>query len=340
MSNSKPTVALLTGGSTPERPVALAGAQQVTTALRASGFEVRVFDTCQGALTADQEARTLETSVTRSLPSLEELEELENREDLLVLLASSELRSMDVVWPLLHGLQGEGGEVQSLLEANGMPYVGSDARGSALAMDKAVSKTLMRSVDVPTPDWIVWRAGDQMPTPSLPVVVKPSRVGSTVGLTVVREASRMDQALEHAIQYDDEVVIEQFVPGRELTVGVLQESALTVGEIRTDGEIFDFASKYQPGEASEIFPAEIPRELAEEVRDLALRTHRALKLRDLSRMDFRLDESGKPLCLEANTLPGMTPTSLMPQSAAASGIGFADLCANLVELAYGRLTHG
>lgn len=341
MSQERPVVALLTGGSTPERPVALAGARQVAEALRSRAFEVRVFDTCSGFLRETEEALTLRDSVTRMTPSLEELAALERQEDLLTLMTSEALRTADVVWPLLHGLQGEGGEVQSLLEANGMPFVGSDARGSTLAMDKGVSKILMQAAGVPTASWLLWRAGDPLPAElELPVVVKPSRVGSTVGLSVVRTGEALDAALRLAIGYDDEVLLEKFLPGRELTVGVLRDQALIVGEITTVGDVFDFESKYQPGVASEIFPAEIPRELAEEVQALAITVHRALKLRDLSRVDFRLDGEGAPLCLEANTLPGMTPTSLLPQSAAAAGIGFADLCELLVELAYERLSQG
>ena len=337
MPDTRPVVALLTGGSTPERPVALAGARQVVDALRNRGFSVRVFDTCSGYLASTAESSVMTDGVARVTPTLDELEQLRQQEDLFALMASDALRTSDVCWPLLHGLQGEGGQLQSLLEANGIPFVGSDARGSTLAIDKGVSKTLMEAAGVPTPNWQIWRAGDPEPeVMNYPVVVKPSRVGSTVGLTVVRAASELSAALEMAIGYDDEVLVEDFVPGRELTVGVLRDQALAVGEIRTSGDVFDFESKYQPGVATEIFPAEIPRELAEQVSRMALATHRALKLRDFSRVDFRLDASGSPLCFEANTLPGMTPNSLLPQSAAAAGIGFSDLCEIFVELALAR----
>ncbi len=197
----------------------------------------------------------------------------------------------------------------------------------------------MLAAGVPTPGWQLWRVGTPSPEPcGYPVVVKPSRVGSTVGLSVVNSKAELEAALELAILYDDEVLFEEFLPGRELTVGILRDEPLVVGEIRTEGVVFDFVSKYQPGTAAEIFPAEIPRELSEQIKELALATHEALKLRDFSRADFRLDSDGKPYCLEANTLPGMTPTSLFPQSAAAAGIGFVDLCEILVGLAHARLT--
>lgn len=330
-------IAMLTGGSTPERGVALSGARQVTRALRSLGFEVEVFDTCLGFVPPEEEAEHCPEGVDRHPPTAEELERLRQSEDLLGLLSTDAFRRVDLVWPLLHGREGEGGRVQSLLEANGQKFVGSDARGSTLAMDKAVSKTLLRAEGVPTAPWSLWRAGDPIPSSvRLPSIVKPSRVGSTVGLSLVHTEQELAPALQGALAFDDEVLVEDFLPGKELTVGVLGDRALAVGEIRTRGEVFDFESKYQPGAATEIFPAEIPNELAERCRDLALRTHHCLKLRDMSRIDFRLDESGDVFCLEANTLPGMTRTSLLPQSAAASGLSFADLCRLLVEMALDR----
>lgn len=330
-------IAMLTGGSTPERGVALAGARQVTAALRSLGYQVDVFDTCLGFVAPEEEAGHCPEGVDREPPSPEELAVLHAQEDLLALLTTEAFRRVDLVWPLLHGREGEGGRVQSLLEANGQRFVGSDARGSTLAMDKAVTKTLLRASGVPTAAWSLWRAGDATPSPnSFPCIVKPSRVGSTVGLTLVRESADLESALHLALRFDDEVLVEEFLPGKELTVGVLGDRALAVGEIRTQGEVFDFESKYQPGGATEIFPAEISNELAEQCRDLALRTHVSLKLRDLSRVDFRLNAEGEVFCLEANTLPGMTPTSLLPQSAAASGLSFTDLCNLLVEMALER----
>jgi D-alanine-D-alanine ligase len=166
-----------------------------------------------------------------------------------------------------------------------------------------------------------------------PVVVKPSKQGSTVGLSVVREAGELEGALELAFQFDDEVMVERFVPGRELTVPIVGEEALPVGEIITRSEIFDYESKYQPGLADEIFPADIPDDVRMESQRLALETHRVLKLRGFSRVDFRLDDGGGLWCLEVNTLPGMTSNSLVPKSAKAAGIPFPRLCERICELA-------
>jgi D-alanine-D-alanine ligase len=171
-----------------------------------------------------------------------------------------------------------------------------------------------------------------------PVVVKPSKQGSTVGLSVVKRAEDYDEAVVVARRYDDEVMIEGFVPGRELTVGVLEGEALAVGEIIPRHEIFDYECKYTPGMSQEIFPADLPPAVTAECRRLGVVAHEALKLGGYSRVDFRLTPAGELFCLEVNTLPGMTATSLLPQSAAAVGIEFPDLCERICRTArLGRL---
>jgi D-alanine-D-alanine ligase len=336
-------IALLTGGSTPERAVALSGAREVAAALRSRGHEVLVVDVSTGFLSGADEARMLKSSVGDAPPSETELAELRSRENLPALVQDSRLRAADLLFLVLHGQQGEGGQLQALLELCDLPFVGSDSLGSTLAMDKDTAKRLMRHAGVPTADWVLWE-GDRSDWAAIarlgsPVVVKPSRVGSTVGLTLVRDArdrAALATAAELAASFDNVVLVEAHVPGRELTVGVLGDQALGVGEIVTESGIFDYQSKYTPGGAREIFPADLPAPLAEEVRRLALRVHGILRLRDFSRVDFRLDRAGRPVCLEANTLPGMTPTSLLPQSAACLGIDFPELCDRIVRLALAR----
>jgi len=168
----------------------------------------------------------------------------------------------------------------------------------------------------------------------LPTVVKPSKQGSTVGLTLVRERAELAQAILEAFQFDDEVMVEAFIPGRELTVGVLGDEALPVGEIIPKHEIYDYECKYTPGMAREIFPADLSPAQSDEVQRLALRAFRALKLGGYARIDFRLSPQGGFFCLEANTLPGMTDLSLIPQAAAAAGISFPELCERIVHLAF------
>ena len=288
-----------------------------------------------------QEAALLGAEVGAAPPSEGELRELAAREDLPSLVQRRELREADLLFLVLHGRQGEGGEVQALLDLAGLLYTGSDALGSGLAMEKDVAKRLLRDASVPTPTWSTWpSSNEEIERLGLPLVVKPSRVGSTVGLTLVRSLDELDAAVGLALRYDERVLLEQFVPGRELTVGVLgapgAERALGVGEIVSPGEIFDFEAKYTPGVAAEIFPARIDPELAEEARSLALQAHRSLHLRDYSRVDFRIGAGGELHCLEVNTLPGMTATSLLPQSAQVAGIGFRALCREIAELALHR----
>ena len=245
------------------------------------------------------------------------------------------VRNADVLFLALHGGRGEDGTLQTLLEMVGVPYTGSGRLGSAMAMDKDVSKRLFRMAGVPTADWVmapadVGRVGRDY---GWPVVVKPSKQGSTVGLTVVKEARAYDEAVALARRYDDEVMIERFVPGRELTVGVLDGRALAVGEIIPRHEIFDYECKYTPGMSQEIFPADLPAPVAGECGRLGLLAHHALKLGGYSRVDFRLTPAGELFCLEVNTLPGMTATSLLPQSARAAGIEFPDLCERICRTA-------
>jgi D-alanine-D-alanine ligase len=205
-------------------------------------------------------------------------------------------------------------------------------------MDKDVAKHLFRQAGVPTADWLMTPATAEDAGRALgwPLIVKPSKQGSTVGLSKVANPAEFDAAVALAARYDDEVMIEAYVPGRELTVGVLDGKALAVGEIIPRHEIFDYECKYSPGMAQEIFPADLPGETAAEAQRLALAAHQALKLGGYSRVDFRLTPAGEMVCLEVNTLPGMTATSLLPQSAGAAGIEFGDLCERICRAAVRR----
>jgi D-alanine-D-alanine ligase len=330
-------IALLTGGSTPERDVALAGASQVAPALRSLGHDVTVVDTVGGPLDAAGEAVLLRPAVDREPPSPAALAELARRENLPALVAGGTLAGFDLVFLVLHGGAVEGGLLQALLELAGIRFTGSGALGSALAMDKEVSKRLLRDAGIATAGWVslpaTQAAIDRL---GWPLVVKPSNAGSSVGISVAHDAGELPGAIAAAREVDSEVLLEAFLDGREFTVGVVGDRALAVGEIVPRHEIFDYECKYTPGMTDEIFPADLPRAVADEMRALGLATHRALKLRDFSRVDFRLDAAGRPHVLEANTLPGMTRTSLLPQSAAVEGISFAELCGEICRLALER----
>jgi D-alanine-D-alanine ligase len=322
-------IAVLFGGDSMERDVSVASARQVVAALRERGHEVLAVETTRGVLSAAEEARVLAASIERAPPALAGQSA---RTLPAVFSTAPELKGVDLVFLALHGGSGEDGTIQSVLELAGVPYTGSSALGSALAMDKEVAKRLLVYAGVPTPDWLMAPVSAETVASKLgfPVIVKPNRQGSTVGLTRVQAASELDVAVANAARFGSDVLVERYVPGRELTVGVLDDQALTVGEIiPTAGEIFDYAAKYQQGAAREIFPADIEPMLAERIQALALTAHRALKLTSYSRADFRLDPQGGIWCLEVNTLPGLTPGSLLPQSALAAGIPFAELCARI-----------
>ena len=330
-------IAVLFGGASEERDVSIASAAQIIPALRGLGHEVIAIDTATGRLAYAAEQKLLASSVAPEPPSETDLARL-GGSALALASEAADMRDVDVVFLALHGGAGEDGRVQAVLDLAGLAYTGSNHIASAAAMDKDLSKRLFRAADVPTADWLMAPATAAEVERSLgwPVVVKPNKQGSTVGLTVVRDIQLYPAAIELALHHDDEVMIERFVPGRELTVGILDGQALPVGEIIPKGEIFDYESKYQKGGAREIFPADLPAEAALELQRLAVRAHHALKLGAYSRIDFRLDPQGRFWCLEANSLPGMTSGSLLPQAARAAGISFPELCERICRAALAR----
>lgn len=319
-------IAVLFGGTSEERDVSIASAAQVIPALRALGHEVHAVDTATGRLPAAAEECLLASRVAPSPPSATAIGQMRAR---AVNLSPDQfdIRTTDVVFLALHGGAGEDGRIQSLLDLAGMPYTGSNHIASASAMDKDLAKRLFRAAGVPTADWLMApaTAADVERLLGWPVVVKPSKQGSTVGLSVVRQGDDLDAAIRAARAFDDEVMIEKFIPGREFTVGILDGQALPVGEIFAPGEIFDYRSKYQHGGAREVFPAELPAAQSQVLQGHALTAHRALKLGSYSRIDFRRDAQGLFWCLEANSLPGLTATSLLPQAAKAAGVDFPAL---------------
>jgi D-alanine-D-alanine ligase len=336
------------GGTSAERDVSLASGLRVAEALRSRGHDVTAIDTARGPLSnADERMLLARPVVQREPPSQAELRRMATETLPQMQRVLPSLAKADIVFLGLHGGAGEDGTIQALLDLAGIPYTGSGHLASALAMDKDLSKHLFARADVQTAEWVMaspeWtnakakggreRLNGVIDSLGLPVVVKPSKQGSTVGLSVVKERENLAPAIAEAFQYDDEVMIERFIPGRELTVGILGEDALPVGEIIPKHEIYDYECKYQAGMAVEEFPAKISSTLTATIQDLARRAFRALKLRGYARIDFRMTDAGEFYCLEANTLPGMTQTSLIPQAAAAAGMSFPELCERIVRLA-------
>jgi D-alanine-D-alanine ligase len=296
-------ILVLKGGDSSEREVSLSSGARVTAALRTRGHDVTEADPAGDALAV--------------LPMA---------------------KAADVVWLALHGGAGEDGTIQALFDLTGVRYTGSGHLASAIAMDKDLSKIVFRAAGVPTADWWMVRAGDArdwqgaayaaraVTALGLPIVVKPSKQGSTVGLSIVKASQDLAAAITEAFKHDDEVMLETYVPGRELTVGILGDWVMPVGEIIPKHEIYDYECKYTAGMAEELFPAPLPPAVRDETQRLARAAYDALKLGGCARIDFRLHPDGGLYCLEANTLPGMTGTSLVPQAAQADGVGFPELC--------------
>ena len=296
-SRTAPKVAVLMGGFSAEREVSLSSGRECANALRQAGYEVV---------------------------------EIDAGRDLALRLA--ELRP-DVCFNALHGRFGEDGRVQGLLEWMGIPYTHSGLLASALAMDKTRAKQIYREAGLPVVESVVVardaaRAAHPLPPP---YVIKPNDEGSSVGVYIVQEGANGPAQLSD--EMPDQVMVEAYVPGRELTTTVMGDRALAVTEIVTDGW-YDYAAKYTAGGSRHVVPADIPAEIAAACLDYALRAHRALGCRGVSRTDFRWDEPrglAGLFLLETNTQPGMTPTSLVPEQAAVLGMGFADLCRWMVE---------
>jgi D-alanine-D-alanine ligase len=330
-------ITVLMGGTSAERNVSLASGVRVAEALRSVGHKVTAVDTARGPLSEAAERKLRESAVGTLPPATEELEQMAREALPQTVRVLPKRGDTDVVFLSLHGGHGEDGTIQSLLDLTGVPYTGSGHLASALAMDKDLSKHLFRRADVQTADWVMLSNDDpgsfSVEHLGLPLIVKPSKQGSTVGLTLVKDRGELPASIAEAFRYDDEVMLEQFIAGREFTVGILGEDALPVGEIIPKHEIYDYECKYTAGMAQEIFPASISEAWRDKLQDQARRAFKALKLRGYARIDFRMTEDGEPYCLEANTLPGMTQTSLIPQAAAAAGISFPELCDQIVRLA-------
>lgn len=243
-----------------------------------------------------------------------------------------------VIFLALHGRFGEDGTVQAMLEESGIPYTGSDARASALAMDKVASKELFTATGLKVPRYEVIRRDSKQDFAiksgfNAPFVVKPRSEGSSIGLSVVRDRAQIEGAMEGAFKYGGEVIIEEYVNGKELTVGILEGQPLPVIEIVTRHDIYDFNAKYSDEDTKYILPAEISEGDYARVQGCAIRAHQALGCRDFSRVDMRIGASGEIFILELNTIPGMTERSLLPKAARAAGVSFEDLCVKLINLA-------
>lgn len=321
-------VAVLMGGRSAEREISLRTGRGVAQALRNLGHEVTAVDAANGRLLPAGEEERAALPSTALEPAGE-----------AALVRPEVLADADVVFLALHGAAGENGTLQALLDLTGRPYTGSGMLASALAMNKAMAKKIFVQEGIPTPRWQLVVADataadvDVASVGGFPLVVKPNEEGSSVGLTIVEAAAGLPAALRLAGQQDQEILIEEFIPGRELTVSVLGDEVLPIVEIRPKSGLYDYESKYTAGRSEYFCPADLPAPVARRVNDLGLRVAKALGCRGASRTDFRLDAAGEAWCLELNTIPGMTPTSLVPMAAKARGMSYDQLVGRMLELA-------
>ena len=337
-------IVVLAGGYSPERDVSLTSGSLIANALIERGHRVLLLDVYEGIKALPDSPDILFSQTAYDLPkvsaSVPDLEALRQRCDNGNALIGANVlhlcRLADRVFIALHGSMGENGQLQATLDTHGISYTGSGYAGSMLAMDKDLSKRLFRDAGVPTPDWVYFdlQNGSRAELDEkigVPCVVKPCDCGSSVGVSIVETDEDLTAALAEAARWGRFAVIEKKIVGRELTVGILNGRVLPPVEIIPDNGFYDYQNKYQ-GTTREICPAEIPDEVTSRVQDLALRGFEALRLTDYARLDFLLDADGGLWCLEANSLPGMTPTSLLPMAASAVGISYSALCEAIVGI--------
>ena len=316
---SKPKVAVLCGGWTEERDVSLESGAKALEALGGAGFEADLYDLRRSA------SKTEGPTVVA-------------RDELLGVLRRARV---EAVFLAFHGRLGEDGTVQGLLELGGFPYTGSGVLASALAMDKAMAKRIFAWHGIPTPPFRVWRDGEEIEgEPEPPVVTKPVTGGSTIGVTRVMRHEDLEAGLRSARLHDERVLVEAYVPGRELTAAVLDGEPFTPLEIFAPDGFYDYRSKYASGESARHEALREPKGLAHRVQDLAVEAYKVLGCAGLARADFRMDPQGKLWCLEVNTIPGFTPTSLAPDAAKADGLSMGDLVTRMVDSAIRRGNSG
>jgi D-alanine-D-alanine ligase len=335
-------ILVIMGGTSAERDVSLASGEAIVKALKQTGHQVLALDTAQGEKLLSDNGKYIPGGVKERPPDVKELKRA-SKQQTLEAIHAFDFSEVDVIFLGLHGGQGEDGTIQALLDLTGKPYTGSGVLASALSMDKAMSKKIFEHEGIPTPEWLSVREFRQSDISTIfeqiessfgfPCVVKPNDQGSTVGLTVVKEKQDLAKAIQCALEYSEHVLIERYIAGRELTVGVLGDMPLPVVEIIPEHGIYDYHCKYTHGKSRYVCPAEISKEKADEIQKLGLKAFQTLGCEGYARVDFRYGEDNQFYCLEVNTLPGMTSLSLVPMAAKAMGIDFPGLVDKIAILA-------
>lgn len=337
MSNKKIKIALLLGGTSPERKVSKATGASIYKALTNLGYETFLINPAYG----DKQPEN-----SNSFFDDTDFSEICNS-NYVKALNLDLFNSVDLAFLALHGKWGEDGTIQSLLELKGIKYTGSKVLSSAISMDKTMSKILFQHNNVRTPKWLTIEKGFNLSALKkeiekklkYPCVIKPNDQGSTVGLTICENEGPVEEAVKLALQFSNKALIEEYIPGREMTVGILKNEFLPAGrqvlpvlEIQPKHDLYDYECKYTPGMSKYEVPAKISDEVSDKMKKSALEAFKALGCEGYARVDFRLTPDNKEYCLEINTLPGMTSTSLVPKMARAIGISFEELIERIIKL--------
>lgn len=342
-------VVVLAGGTSTERDVSLISGSMIYQALKKNGHQVVLLDVYLGYEGATEGIFESPIEWTKEIKGISE-----KNPDLSVIKAMRKdggksffgpnvltiCQEADCVFLALHGANGEDGKVQACLELMGIPYTGTNYVSSAMAMDKGITKDIFKAYQIPTPAGCRLKKGEQeKERVPFPCIVKACCGGSSVGVCIARGEEEYEKAKEEAFCYDEEVIIEEYIEGREFSVGVMLGKALPVIEIAPKVGFYDYKNKYQAGSTVETCPALLTKEQTLQMQELAERVFEALRLTSYARMDFRMNEKGQMYCLEANTLPGMTPVSLLPQEAKAAGMDFETLCEKILQEGYRHEAH-
>jgi D-alanine-D-alanine ligase len=338
-------IVVLAGGTSTERDVSLSTGSMIYKALKGRGHKVVLLDVYLGyegevanIFDIEKDFAANFGAIAESNPDIAQIKRLRkgDSDSFFGPNVVDICHKSDIVFLALHGENGEDGKLQAAFDLMGIKYTGTDYTSSALAMDKAISKELFAFYHIPTPNGIHAKKGESFEWTLFPCVVKVCNGGSSVGVSIATSNEEMQGALSNAFTYGSEVVIEQYIKGREFSVGVIDGSALPVIEIAPIVGFYDYKNKYQAGSAVETCPAVLSNELTEEMQKIAEKVYRALRLKTYARMDFMLSEQNEIFCLEANTLPGMTPTSLLPQEAQVIGMDFPGLCEKIIEISLNK----
>ena len=339
-------VVVLAGGTSTERDVSLVTGRNVYCAVRKNGHKAIILDPYMGYDKSIEGIFDSEIDWTEEIQAISE----ENPDiEAVKRMRSAECRGFfgpnvldickeaDVVFMALHGENGENGKIQAVFDLEGICYTGTDTLSSAVCMNKALAKEIMAYNGIPVPKGVrMFKGRDTSNTVGYPCVVKANCGGSSVGVSIARDEKEYEAALADSFKYDDEIVVEQYIKGREFSIGVIEGKALPIIEIAPLVGFYDYKNKYQAGSTVETCPAELDSNKTAQMQQYAERAFEVLRLRDYARMDFMMSENGEVYCLEANTLPGMTNTSLIPQEAASIGMNFEELIEKIIMMAKDR----